>query len=239
MKKYDSYTKEQLLKEVSIYKNRRQLHNENKTLFNYLKNNYLLNDVLPICYKTKWSYDKVYEVAKAFNTYIDFYTQEPYLCKLANNKGWINDFIWLSKSKNVNTKIKKYFIYAYIDEIKKYVYIGLSHTKRRFSEHKRKYRNSAVYEYFISLYNKIPEPIILENNLNVYDASDRETYWLNYYKDNGYNILNRMKTGSIGGLKYKWDKEKVLQIMNSCKNKTEFRNKYSSAFNFAKTNNLI
>lgn len=239
MKKYDSYTKEQLLKEVSIYKNRRQLHNENKTLFNYLKNNDLLNNILPICYKTKWSYDKVYEVAKTFNTYIDFYTQEPYLCKLANNNGWINDFTWLSKSKNINTEIKNYFIYAYIDEVKKCVYIGLSHTKRRFSEHKRKYRTSAVYEYFISLYNKIPEPIILENNLNVYDASDRETYWLNYYKDKGYNILNRMKTGSIGGLKYKWNKEKVLQIMNNCKNKTEFRNKYSSAFNFAKINNLI
>lgn len=88
-------------------------------------------------------------------------------------------------------------------------------------------------------YGNIPEPVILETNLSVYEASTREIYWVEYYKKMNYTILNRMNAGSIGGLKYKWNDIKVIDIMKKCKNKTEFRNKHSSAFNYANKHNLF
>lgn len=239
MKKYDNYTNEQLELLLTKYKNRRDLCHHNRTLYTYTKNNGLLDKVLPINHYSLWSYNEVYNIAKKYNTYIDFYEHDNYLCKLSNEKALINTFSWLSKSKEFHLLNKQFFIYAYIDKLTNSIYIGLTHSKKRFEQHKRKYSNSAVYNYFMTKYGNIPEPIILETNLSVYEASTREIYWVEYYKEMNYTILNRMNAGSIGGLKYKWNDIEVIDIMKKCKNKTEFRNKHSSAFNYANNHNLF
>ena len=60
----------------------------------------------------------------------------------------------------------------------------------------------------------IPEPIILEENLTPIEAQFYEGYYVEKYRNEGWNVLNKAKTGvaksSIGGgyIKYTFEKEK-------------------------------
>ena len=40
--------------------------------------------------------------------------------------------------------------------------------------------------------------IIIEKELTIEDGKKREQFWIDYYRNNGYNILNKQKGGGIG-----------------------------------------
>ena len=40
---------------------------------------------------------------------------------------------------------------------------------------------------------------IIEDNLSVIEGQEREGYWVEYYREKGYNILNKIKTGKGSG----------------------------------------
>lgn len=162
--------------------------------------------------------------------------------------GWINDFVWLNnpKLKDYNEIVEKvYVIYGYFDYDNKSVYIGLTNNiKARHARHnrfdKRRNKYSSVKEYFNSLKKELPYPIILESQLTVTESQNNELKWIEFYRKNGWNIINKAKTGlgssSIGGGFIKWNYNRCYEEAKKYKSITELQKKcygaYRNAFNF-------
>lgn len=155
-----------------------------------------------------------------------------------------------------------YLIYSY--EIKNNVYIGL--TKNiivRDKSHRTDTLEKDTLKKFCFDNNfEIPEPKILETGLTPIESQVKENDWLNYYKDNGYNIINKAETGiyksSLGGGKKKNFKERdrkrditifgkynsltleeVIEKMKEYFSKTDMYKKNHGFYEYCRLNNLL
>jgi hypothetical protein len=178
-------------------------------------------------------YENVYEEAKKYETKKEFKKSNIVAYRQACKNNWINDYTWFKKP--ILSEESVYCVYKYYDVKTNSVYVGLTNNmKRRHREHLKptKGTNDAVYNFFNSINEIIPEPIILEENLTAGEAQDREEKYVMLYKKQGMNVLNKAKTGSIGGL-YMWDYESCYQVAKTCTSRKEFRDRYLGAYSAA------
>lgn len=145
------------------------------------------------------------------------------------------DKFFVKEDRRFNEKDKKnHVIYAY--EIKGHntCYIGqtinlhnrdLSHRRgRKHSDGRITY--GGLYKFCEEHNVEIPSPIIKEESLNARESLIQEDYWVNYYKENGWNVLNVAKTGefsgSLGSNKI-WTYEKCKEFCNSYTYKSDLK----------------
>ena len=142
----------------------------------------------------------------------------------------------------------EHWVYAYIDEENKYVYVGLTKDKRRHYNHNTRKNNKGEYEstakrYFESINKPLPQPIILKDGLNAEEAQYYEDYFVKKYESEGWNILNIGATGigrgALGGGFYKWNDENVTKVAKTCKTLKEFYRNYEGAYKYARDNGLL
>lgn len=125
-----------------------------------------------------------------------------------------------------------HLIYGYFDEDNKFCYIGLTkRLKRRHRDHQRELRNNpgkydSVMTYFKGINKQLPDPVVLESGLTPKEAQEKEEYYIEYYKSNGYSIINIAKAGSLGSPEPYWTYEKCLEESKKYKKLSEFE-KYS------------
>lgn len=127
-----------------------------------------------------------------------------------------------------NRIMKKRCIYAaeFSDD---YVYIGLAENLRsRIKQHVSK-PNSRVFEHmeqtglspvFKKVRDFAPET----------EAQKNEGEVEQNYKNNGWKILNRAKTGALGGTSLYWNKERCLTVASKCPTKSYFISEFSGAY---------
>ena len=124
----------------------------------------------------------------------------------------------------------------------KHVYVGLTNNiRRRKTEYKKKnYKISSqgkfdtVKQYFIEIGKEIPEPIIIVDGLNGYEAQEKENEILQNYINNGWTPINISKTGkncsSLGSVGYgKWNFEECLKAVSQCSTRSEFARRFPGA----------
>jgi len=98
---------------------------------------------------------------------------------------------------------------------------------------------SSVHDH-INETNLQPIKKILSNGyVDVELAKQQEEYWVNFYKNNNWNILNKNKTGALGNNILIWTKEKCANIALKCDSRKEFSIKYSSAYISARKNKWL
>lgn len=74
------------------------------------------------------------------------------------------------------------------------------------------------------------------------ESQEREDYWLHFYCDKGWNILNKGKTGKgVGSLGacLKWTYEECKKIALQCKNKEAMKRINQSAYQSARKNGWL
>ena len=113
------------------------------------------------------------------------------------------------------------------------VYIGLTGNLND-----RKYRHlndvdSSVYKH-IKISNLKPKIKQLTDYIDKNLASFKEGEFVNEYKNNNWNILNKTKTGNLGGCKTKWTFDKCKDEALKYTTKSHFEIKSSGAFGRAK-----
>ena len=173
-------------------------------------------------------------VASKCNSRSEFSTYKGAYESARKNK-WLDDIC-----SHMKTDINgRYIIYAY-EFPDNHVYVGLTRTKsRRFNYHKTN-ETSSVYQHSEKTFQEPIYKILWEDGIYSADiAKEKEKYYLQMYIFDGWIKLNKVKTGSIGGNKIKWTKEKCKKSALKCKTRSEFQNKYSGAYNTTRKNKWL
>lgn len=152
-----------------------------------------------------WTYDKCKEEALKYDYVIDFINGSNGAYQKSWKQKWLGDICFHMKPSGNMIK-RCIYVYEFNDN---HAYIGLTYNIDKRHKQRLINNNDSVTTHIKK--TKI-EPIRkqLTDYIDIDDAIKMEEYYVNYYSENGWYILNKVKTGSIGGNKIKWD-------YNTCK----------------------
>ncbi len=193
-----------------------------------------------------WTKERIKEEALKFNTRTEFNRgkvigsneinyKAKYAYSIAAKNGWLDE-VCVHMKININKHSR--YIYAYIWEDVKEVYIGLTQDcKTRFNQHKK---NKTGIVYLNTLKRGEPKIKILTSKpVLVKNAPKHEEKWKLKYEDLGYKTINVAKTGSLGSYSRIWDYEKVKQEALKYNKRTDFHLNGGGAVVWAKKNKCL
>lgn len=117
-----------------------------------------------------------------------------------------------------------------------HVYIGLTYNLvKRKSQHLSRHNNSPVYKHLTKI--KInPKLNSLTTYLSIDQAKIMEEYYLKKYKNENWIILNKAKSGSLGGNTVKHTKMACINNAKKYKTRSEWRKFSGSTYDSARRN---
>ena len=184
--------------------------------------------------------ETVFKEAKKYKYKSDFRRKAPSAYATAWKNGWLIEMTWFQPKgyeRVIQGPIHK--IYVYIDEDKKYAYVGATNNiDRRDYEH-RTNSNDSVFKYFANEGKDVPKYKILREGLTIIERQREERIQSLYYRDIlHYTLLNNINAtgeniGSLGSLVYKWTRNKVIKEAEKYKTPTEFFTKAAGAYDAA------
>ena len=193
----------------------------------------------PECRKNEnaLTYQKCYEIAKQYQYELDFKLYDKKAFNKSKRESWLDDFNWLIKQTNKGNE-RTIYVYEFPDNS---AYVGLTNwLEHRDYQHRQEKSNSSVYEYSINNNIDIPQVKILEENVDENQAGISENKWINFYRNNGWNMINKVKGGSLGALnKNPYTKEMVITETKNYKNQEEVYNNNRPLYNAMRKYNLI
>lgn len=173
-------------------------------------------------------FNKCYDIAKEYTSKKDFREKSPECYTASINYGFIKNFTWLRDQRIdlYNGKVDTIYVYEFLDKNSAYIGRTLSNrVKERDWEHI--YIENDTVARFAKKYSiPVPEMKILEINLTLDESVVREGDWIEIYRKNGWNILNKIKAGGLGKIgkyKAKYTYEYCLSLAKQCKTLYEFR----------------
>ena len=190
MEKYSyEYCKNLALK----YNVKSHLKEENQYIYRYIIKNGWADEMFGhMKKKVKYTYEFCKNYVKNFDSIKSLReTNNAIYVTILKNK-------WNELLDNLTRESGDYLRILYSYEFKEYnsVYIGLTFDiKKRDIDHHRK---GSVFKFVKDHNISHFEPKILEENVEYYNAGAREEYYINIYKNNGWNVLNKAKAGSLG-----------------------------------------
>lgn len=144
-----------------------------------------------------WTYEHCLEESKKYDTVADFRKGAPTAWEksVLKNK-WIKDFTWIKPSLDIYGTPD--CVYRYFFKDFNTIYVGRTiRPKRRDNDHI--FDTSDTVNRFAFEHNiPVPEMEILETNLTLIEGQEREEYYVNLFLEQGFNLLNKAKTGSLG-----------------------------------------
>ena len=173
----------------------------------------------------KWTKDKCLEESLKFKTRTDFFYGSSKAYHASRRNGWSED---VCSHMEILGNAYKRLIYAFMFPDKS-VYIGLTHDAQdRKTEHLSSSRSS-VFKYMI-LTGLTPKFIELTEYLDVDLSIFLESEYVDFYRMNDWNILNRKKSGDLGSIVTKWNFENCLIESRKYSDRSTFMKKSSGAY---------
>lgn len=167
--------------------------------------------------KGYWTKEKCREEALKYNTRDEFAKAKGWGYQTTIKNGWD---IELFDHMKISGNLKKRCIYVYeFNDNSAYVGLTYNFDKRWY---KRLLDEHDIVKIYMDKTNLIPKRIQLTDYIESKEASKLETYYFNIYKKNGWNMLNRVKTGSLGGDEIKWTYEICKEVALKYKTNNDF-----------------
>lgn len=196
--------------------------------------------------KDYWNnFDNCENAAKTCRNRAEFYKKFSKAAMLSKRYGWIEKFDkYFSIEKQFHDFNEPvHLVYAYLFDNDHAAYIGRTlNLKRRDSQH-RYYQTDTLYKYALDNKIAIPSPIILETGLKALESCEKEHFYTEKYRNEGWYILNKAKTGkhsgSLGSTMRIWTYEHCKEVAKNCINKPDYRKKYPTAYRVATVNHWL
>ena len=175
------------------------------------------------------------EESLKYKTKTEFCKKSSSFYKKSLNNNWLDEICDHMIKLGDNFK-RCIYVYEFGDNS---AYIGLTYNlENRNYRHMNIQKNSSVIKH-IKMTNLIPKLIQLTDYIFIEDAKLLEGKFVEEYRKNGWIILNKNKTGGIGGIKIKWNKEKCQEESLKYKTRSEFSKNNPSAYMSANRNNWL
>ena len=231
------WTYETCFEEAKKYKSRNELRKGSNGAYGVALKNGWLDDytwfVKPPAHNKKWTRETCFEEAKKYGTRSKFQKGSHGAYEAARLNGWLSDYTWLvdGKAKLFTDKLDSVYMYQFEDGA---VYVGRTLMRNQQNRHMN-HQHDAVGKYAKKHNLPLPPMKIIEENLTLREGLEREDYWVNWYRDNGYNVINKAKTGigsgSLGGISNgKWNKVSCFEEAQKYETKMEFKKGCSGAY---------
>ena len=171
-----------------------------------------------------WTKERCKEESLKYDNKKDFRNKSYSAYKSSYYNNWLDEFCSHMKQLG-NTYKRCIYVYEFNDN---HAYIGLTYNinDRNFEHLNRE--KSAVNKH-IKICNDYTFKQLTEY-IDVDNASKLEGDYVEQYKNNGWIILNKSKTGGVGGNTLIWTKEKCLEESLKYDNKKDFRKNYGTAY---------
>ena len=219
-KPHNYWTKENCHLEALKYKTRKDFYTNSPIAYTKARLCGWLSEItLHLEYKIKpskyWIKERCGEEAKKYNSRIEFRNNSGGAYQTACRKGWIDEICQQMITKNRFSN-KCVYLYKFSDNS---VYVGITNDiQRRIKEHDK--ISSAVKKY-INQTNLIPIIKTLTDYIDFSIAMKLEKFFVDNYKNNGWNVLNIAKTGALGSF-HRWTKEECKKIVLKYDNYIDF-----------------
>jgi len=179
--------------------------------------------------KEYWTKDKCHELALKCENRTEFRKKYDSAHRISCKNGWIDEIC--SHMRIINFTKRCIYSFEFSDN---HVYIGLTYNlKNRYNRHMLDHNSSVNIHMNSTKLNPILKQ--LTDYIPIEDSREKERFFVKKYKKEGWYILNKIKTGSIGGITLKWTKEECVDLAKNCKNRSDFWN-HTSAANSCKKN---
>ena len=184
-----------------------------------------------------WTYENCYKAAEKFDKITEFEKKYPSAYKKAKDNNWFDDYHWLVDDRvNIITD-KIDLVYSYEFAEQKYVYIGRTLMRRKVArdwEHIFE-KNDAVSCFAKQNGISVPEMKVLESDLTIKEGVEKESFYIEKYKSEGWILLNKAKAGSIGTIaKGRWNKKTCYEEALKYTTKSDFRQNSCRAYEYAR-----
>jgi hypothetical protein len=217
-------------KVASKYNRRSDFRKNHNKVYETSRKNKWLDDICKHMSRSNghiviWTYENCKKEALKYNTKGEFSKKSTsaYMKCLENN--WIDD---VCKHMEVSGDRFNRLIYmVYFSDGS--VYIGLTYNFIKRKKQHLETEKSLVNKYIVKS-GLIPSFIKLTGYISYKESQKLEEFWLNIFKLHGFNILNKTKTGGLGGSNLMWTYDNCKKVIINCKTKNEFRKKYSGAY---------
>lgn len=221
---------------VLLCRSRSELHKKYGGAYNnIISNNWidLFDNYLPLKSKN-WTYNECKEEALKHKHRGEMWNVSSNACSKILKNGWDKE---LFKHMEPIGSRKKRLIYVY--EFSNYsCYVGLTcNINKRNIQHTTTDFKSIVYKTILK--NISYSLVIKTDYINYKEAIILEGVILNNYKNNGWVILNKNKTGGLGGNVQKYDFDTCLNEALKYKTKQEFICMSPKIYSAIITNNFI
>jgi len=169
--------------------------------------------------------EKCLEEALKFTTKGDWikYSRKSYVFAHKNN--WI-DYCSAHMIKLGCNHYRKIYSFTFSDN---HVYVGLSYSPNERKNHHLNDEKSSVYKH-IKKTKLIPDFNILTDYMEKGVASKEEGKILNNYRINNWIILNKMKTGGLGGSTIVWTENNCFEEALKYKTRAVFKKMSGGAY---------
>lgn len=223
------WTKEHCAEEAKKYSTRTQFQRMASGAWSAANKKGWLEEIcshMEIRWQRKWdTKEKCAKEAEKYSNRTDFQRHSPGAWNAANKHDWLDEIC--SKMETYGNLFKR-CIYAF-EFSNMSVYIGLTDNIQRRKRQHLNNSNSAVYKH-IQKTSLTPTLQILHEYTDKELAKILEKFYIEDYRNKGWNILNRAKAGSLGGKYVFWTYEECKSHALQCNTRSEFITKYPGAY---------
>lgn len=222
-----------------LCKTRKEFYTNYKSAYALSSKNKWLNDICShMQWTTKpmyyWTKERCQEVALLCESRYNFQKNYGRAYRVSYENKWLDEIC--KHMKNIGNIFKRL---VYLCEFQDgYVYIGITCNKeRRLVEH-HKDDKSSVYSHTLET-GLLPTHKYLTDYISSEEAGEIEKFYINYYKELGFKILNKKEGGGFGGGYRKWNYNSCKEEASKYETKTQFMISKRKAYELSKKENWL
>ena len=244
------WTKDRVFEEARKYQTRTEFCRTSSGAYDVARGNRWLDEMTWFKEVRKpsgyWTKERVFEEARKYKTRNEFRKGNSRAYQVARKNNWLDEMVWLIDGRLKMFTDKIDCVYRYFFTETNFIYVGRTvDIKKRNNDHRTK-KNDIVFRYANENGFEIPQMEIIEDKLTLEEGQEREDYWKEYYVRNGYNVLNKAKTGKgVGSLgafshgKWAWSKDRVFEESRKYQSRRGFQKGCGGAYYVARINRWL